>query len=253
MNIDIEIIKKIAKEAGDKILEIYDKDFSIEYKNDASPLTEADLASNDVIIKGLSENYSDIPVLSEESKNISYEDRKDWNPFWLIDPLDGTKEFIKKNGEFTVNIALIENGTPTIGAVYVPVKDTMYYSDGEKSFKQVGTEEPVQIKLKEKGSKCVVVASRSHLNEETEKFIEDLKKDYDEIDMISSGSSIKLCLVAEGSADVYPRIALTSEWDTGAAHAVVKTAGGRVIQFGTNKELEYNKEDILNPFFVVCR
>ncbi|MGM5485308.1 MAG: 3'(2'),5'-bisphosphate nucleotidase CysQ [Nanobdellota archaeon] len=238
----IEDIKDIARKAGEKTLEIYNKDFETEYKDDKSPLTEADLASNEVIVDGL-KKISDHPILSEETKEVDHEERKGWDKFWLIDPLDGTKEFIKRNGEFTVNIALIEDGEPTFGVVYVPVKDQMYYSYNGKSYLD-GEELPFG---KERDN-FVVVASRSHFNDETKEYIEKITSDYE---LISRGSSLKLCAVAEGSADIYPRLGPTMEWDTAAAHAVVRGAGREVYDVSTNKPLKYNKESLKNPFFVV--
>ncbi|MBW2998575.1 3'(2'),5'-bisphosphate nucleotidase CysQ [Candidatus Woesearchaeota archaeon] len=252
MKIDINIIKEIALEAGKEVMKIYQKDFKVEYKNDASPLTEADLAANDIIVRALQANYPSIPILSEETKHAPYEERKSWDKFWLVDPIDGTKGFVMKNGEFTINIALIENGTPTVGAVYIPVSKILYYSDGESSFKQIGEAEPFKITVREiPKDKITVVGSKNHMNKETEDFVSKLSQEFGEAEFVSTGSSIKLCWVADGTADFYPRLGPTCEWDTGAAHAVVKGAGGKVLQFGTDKELVYNKENLLNPFFIV--
>ncbi|MBW3020077.1 3'(2'),5'-bisphosphate nucleotidase CysQ [Candidatus Woesearchaeota archaeon] len=249
---DIELIKNIAREAGEEVMRIYKKDFKVEYKNDASPLTEADIAANDIIVRFLKVNFPNIPILSEETKNASYEERKNWNKFWLIDPIDGTKGFVMKNGEFTINIALIENKAPKIGVVYIPVTKVMYYCDGEESFKQIDGDTPIKISVRKiPEDKIVVVGSKNHMNKETEDYVSELSQRYGEAEFISTGSSIKLCLVAEGKADFYPRLGPTREWDTGAAHAVVKGAGGKVLQFGKEEELEYNKEDLLNPDFIV--
>lgn len=249
MEVDVKKIISIAKEAGREILKIYNKDFSVEYKKDESPLTEADMASHNIIVKRLKEEYPEIPVLSEESEKIPFADRKNWNKFWLIDPLDGTKEFVKKKGEFTVNIALIEKGKPVLGVVYVPVKNLVYFSDGTESFKEIGEEKPEKLPSEEnQTNKLKIIASKSHFNEETKKYIESLGKDYE---LVSVGSSLKLCLVAEGKADIYPRLGTTMEWDTAAAHAVVNGAGKKVYRFGSNEELEYNKGNLKNPWFVV--
>jgi 3'(2'), 5'-bisphosphate nucleotidase len=253
--INIETLLDIAHQAGDAIMEIYNRDFTVEYKDDKSPLTDADKKSNTVILEGLKKYYPDIPFISEENKLVSYEERKNWNRFWLIDPIDGTKEFIKQNGEFTVNIALIEDGVPVIGIVGVPAQDKTYYGvKGEGSFKVESLKSKVQISNSTHysiKSKVIVVASRSHLSEETLQFVERLKAEGKEVDFLSSGSSLKFCLVAEGAADVYPRFGPTMEWDTGAAHAVALYAGKNVINTETGKPLAYNKENLLNPYFIV--
>lgn len=252
--IEIETLLDIAVKAGDAIMEIYARDFAVVIKEDKSPLTEADKKSNAVILEGLKEHYPDIPFISEETKQTAYAERKEWTRFWLIDPIDGTKEFIKKNGEFTVNIALIENGVPVIGVVHVPAQSKTYYGvKGEGSFVFTNHQSPItnhQPHYSVK-SKVVVVASRSHLSEETLQFVEELKAGGKEVDFLSSGSSLKFCLVAEGAADVYPRFGPTMEWDTGAAHAVALYAGKNVINFETKQPLVYNKENLLNPFFIV--
>lgn len=252
-----------AVQAGKAIMEIYKKDFSVEYKDDKSPLTEADRISNAIICENLKDTY---PIISEENKLIDYAERKDWDTCWLIDPIDGTKEFIKKNGEFTVNIALIENGTPILGVVYLPAKNILYFASEELgSFKYELKEHHTLPDLETLMStshklagenlpeKFTIVASRSHMSPETEKFIEECEQKYGAVELISTGSSIKLCLVAEGSAHVYPRIAPTMEWDTAAAHAVAKFAGCRVLDFEKQTELVYNKENLLNPYFIVKR
>jgi len=244
--IDLKDIEKIALDAGNTIMEIYDRDFSIEYKDDKSPLTEADLASNDVIMQGL-EKYG-IPIMSEEGKTIAYDDRKGWEYYWCIDPIDGTKEFIKKNGEFTVNIALIHNDTPILGVVYAPALGDMYAAKkGSGAFKN-REKLPLQSNPDLK-AKMSVVASKSHLSEETQAFIDAL--DTKEIEQVSKGSSLKLCMVAEGEADIYPRLAPTMEWDTAAADAVVRESGKMTYQFENNTPVVYNKVDLLNPWFVV--
>ena len=259
-NLGIALLAAI--EGGKQILDIYNQDFSVYTKEDNSPLTEADRRAHEVIKDILQPTH--IPLLSEEGKMILYEDRKNWNEFWLVDPLDGTKEFIKKNGEFTVNIALVQNGTPVLGVVYVPVTRMLYWGYETGSYvTEVDNDGIVDINfLQNKASKLplfsatnnyTVVASRSHNTPETEKFIEEKRKQYGEVNLISAGSSIKLCLVAEGKANVYPRLAPTMEWDTAAGHAVAKFAGCEVYNFNTDTELRYNKENLLNPWFVVER
>ncbi len=247
--INVQDIVRIAKEAGKEILKIYNKNFSVDYKDDKSPLTEADKASHTVIEKELSTLYPTIQVLSEEGKDIAYEERKNWHIFWLVDPLDGTKEFISKNGEFTVNIALIEDGKPILGVVYAPVKEITYYADENGSFKQEKENPPKKLEpIKTEGSTLRVVASRSHFTDETKKYIENLGKKYE---LVSVGSSLKICLVAEGKADIYPRLGSTMEWDTAAAHAIISGVKKKIVDYYTKKELMYNKEDLLNQWFVV--
>lgn len=247
-SVEINDIQKIALEAAKAIMEIYVKDFSIEYKDDKSPLTEADVKSNEIICNRLQELYPNIPILSEENKTAPYEERKAWEYFWLIDPIDGTKEFIKKNGEFTINIALIQNDTPVLGVVYAPVLDEMYSAKkGSGAFKN-GQKLPLIINNNPEKS-LSVVASKSHLSEETQTFIDALNTE--KIEQVSKGSSLKLVMVAEGVADIYPRLAPTMEWDTGAADAIVREAGKMTYQFENNKPMVYNKENLLNPWFVV--
>jgi len=227
-------------------------------------LTNADKAAHNVIAKAL--DSTNIPVLSEEGKSIPYETRKNWEYMWIVDPLDGTKEFIKHNDEFTVNIALVHNGRPIMGVVYCPPLKWMYFAaeNGKGSWKSIVDsyesidveqvmKQAVQIPVINKNRKFTVVASRSHMSPETAEFIDDLKVEHGDIKLISKGSSLKLCEVAEGSADIYPRFAPTSEWDTAAAHAIVSISGGEVINALTNKPVVYNKEDILNPWFIVRR
>jgi 3'(2'), 5'-bisphosphate nucleotidase len=246
--IELNDIEAIALEAGHAIMEIYNRDFSIEYKDDKSPLTEADLASNEVIIKAL-EKYN-LPIMSEEGKEIPYEERKDWEYYWCIDPIDGTKEFIKKNGEFTVNIALIHNKTPILGVVYAPsLKDMYKAKKGEGAFKN---NQKLPLKVNDSPEKSLkVVASKSHLSEETQAFIDVLANSTESIKQVSKGSSLKLVMVAEGSADIYPRLAPTMEWDTAAADAIVRESGKMTYQFANKEAVIYNKVDLLNPWFVV--
>ncbi|MRX27162.1 3'(2'),5'-bisphosphate nucleotidase CysQ [Kangiella sp. HZ709] len=241
----------ISKSAGKEILNIYQQDFSVETKSDSSPLTEADLASHKLICSKLKSLTPDIPIISEESCDIEWEVRSKWNKYWLIDPLDGTKEFIKKNGEFTVNIALISDGVPILGVVYAPVLETCYYGAQEMgSWKQQSNDEcfSIQVKKNFTGTVLKVMGSRSHQSQEFKSYIQQLEP----YELASMGSSLKLCLIAEGKADIYPRLGPTSEWDTAAAHAVVKYAGGECLNYETNKELMYNqKESLLNPYFIV--
>lgn len=241
----INILLDIAKKAGNKILEIYEQDFEINLKEDNSPLTTADKAANEIIAKELNKNFPNIPIISEEIKNQDYEARKEWGEFFLVDPLDGTKEFIKKNGEFTVNIAYCKNNKVKAGVVHIPVANVYYYSNGTNSYKKV-KEDTFEIKCQPEHNPLRVVASKSHFSDETKNYIEKLNKKYE---LVSIGSSIKICLVAEGTADIYPRLGPTMEWDTAAAHAIIKTAGGNILGLN-NKELEYNKEDLLNPYFI---
>ena len=243
-------IVHIAKEAGNAIMEIYKKDFTIEYKDDKSPLTAADLKSNEIICNALATLYPRIPILSEENKEVPYVDRKDWNYFWLIDPIDGTKEFIKKTGEFTVNIALIYKDKPVLGVVYAPVLEDMYYAKEDMGAYKNDARLPIKKNVKQ-DKELNVVASISHLSEETQTFIDQLASSTEKLNLVSKGSSLKLCMVAEGTADIYPRLAPTMEWDTGAAHAIVLESGKQVVQYENNNPLVYNKENLLNPWFVV--
>ena len=245
----------ISKLAGKAIMEVYKKnEFEKQIKADQSPVTEADFAAHRIIISELKKCFPDIPAFSEESEDISYEDRKDWKEYFLIDPLDGTKEFIKRNGEFTVNIALIKNNSPVLGVVYAPEKDLLYYNtDSNHAYKdENGIKHELPIKQGDKDS-FVMVASRSHMNKETKDFLEELQCKFENVELVNMGSSLKLCLVAEGVADSYPRLGPTSEWDTAAAHAIVKASGGEVLQYGTDRPLVYNKENVLNPNFEVTR
>ncbi len=268
----IKILQQIAQTAGKAIVEVYNNQpFQVESKSDGSPLTIADKAANDVIVKGLRENFPNIPILSEEGKSIAYHERKHWDKFFLVDPLDGTKEFIKRNGEFTVNIALIENGSPIAGVVYAPVLEMMYAcSHGEglevrklgglvEETNELGQEhkhhnqklEPITPTPQHPNTPFKIVASRSHVSDETEEFIEKMREKHGDVELVSMGSSLKICLVAEGKADVYPRLGPTMEWDTAAAHAIALAAGCEVLEFDSNKPLIYNKENLLNPWFVV--
>ncbi len=247
-DIELEKIVAIAKEAGDAIMEIYKKDFAVEYKEDDSPLTEADTKANEIICSKLEKLYQNIPIMSEENKQTEYEVRKNWEYYWCIDPIDGTKEFIKKNGEFTVNIALIHKNTPVLGVVYAPAIDEMYKAKKGNGAYKNNQKLPLKTNPNPE-KKLTVVASKSHLSQETQEFID--KLDTKEIEQISRGSSLKLCMVAEGIADIYPRLAPTMEWDTAAADAIVRESGKMTYTKEEKKPMVYNKENLLNPWFVV--
>lgn len=242
-------IVAIAIEAGHAIMRVYaNPDNTVTTKVDASPLTQADLAADKVISAGLNKLALGWPLLSEEAAQIAYADRQFWQRFWLIDPLDGTKEFVKRNGEFTVNIALIEDGVPVLGVVYAPVLDVCYYAAlGVGAFVQRdGEVKAISVRHHVTGQPIKVVASRSHADERTTALL----KQFGTYECMSMGSSLKLCLVAEGSAHFYPRLGPTMEWDTAAAHALVKQAGG-VVCDRNGQELHYNKNDLHNPEFLV--
>ena len=234
--------------AADRIMEVYATDFTVEKKEDRSPLTIADIASHETICTQLSEIVPEYPILSEESANIPFSERKSWDRYWLIDPLDGTKEFIKKNGEFTVNIALIEQHKPILGVVHVPVTGITYFATaGQGAYKQCPGEQAIPIKVKASTTNNITIAgSRSHGNERQQNFIKKLGK----VKVIAIGSSLKFCLVAEGEVDIYPRFGPTSEWDTAAAQCIVEEAGGLVVDVSFNL-LQYNtKDSLLNPEFL---
>lgn len=240
---------QIAIQAGRKILEIYEAGFSVEHKSDKTPLTEADTAAHETIEQGLSHLTPDVPVLSEESTDIPYAQRASWHRYWLVDPLDGTREFIKRSGEFTVNIALIDNGEPVLGVIYAPVLGVYYYAcRGHGAFKREAMNDPIQIHARPwRGGKVVVAGSRSPRGEHLEAFLANLG----EYEILSLGSALKSCLVAEGKADIYPRLGPTSEWDTAAAQCIVEEAGGHITDTSM-KPLRYNtKESLLNPHFFV--
>jgi len=252
-------VVSISREAGEAILGVYNRasGFEIDAKADDSPVTEADLAAHAILHPALAKMLPGVPVLSEESKLPPYSERGQWNTYWIIDPLDGTKEFIKRNGEFTVNVALIENGVPVLGVVYVPVMDITYSGlHGVGAWKiENGVETPIKVRTiadrKATGKPIEVVASRSHGADAVDAMLAKVTDTLGPVETKNMGSSLKLCLVAEGQADIYPRLALTSEWDTAAAQAVVEAAGGKVMDIDFNV-LRYNtKEDILNPYFYV--
>jgi 3'(2'), 5'-bisphosphate nucleotidase len=244
----VQQLVALARSAGDAILEVYGQDFPVELKADESPLTEADLASHRMICDGLAELEPDTPVLSEESAGVPFAVRSGWRRYFLVDPLDGTREFVKRNGEFTVNIALIEDHLPVLGVVHVPVTGVTYFgAAGLGAFKQ-GDAAPEAIRVRRPAADpVVVVGSRSHANPD----LQDRLALLGAHELVSMGSSLKFCLVAEGAADFYPRLGPTSEWDTAAAQAVVEAAGGRVVKLD-GQDLRYNtKADILNPAFLV--
>ena len=250
-----------ALQAGKAILEIYhSSEFNVEIKDDNSPLTKADKASHNIIMSYL--ESTGIPVLSEEGKAIAYEERKEWNQLWIVDPIDGTKEFIKRNGEFTVNIALIENQCPLIGVIFVPVKGELYFSSKEMgAFKVAVDLEDYDLgALLAKASKLppqredntfTIVASRSHMSTETQDYLNQMRDLHGEVNLISKGSSLKLCMVAEGTANCYPRFAPTMEWDTAAGQAICEHAGFQVIDWGTKENMLYNRRELLNNWFLV--
>jgi len=261
-----------AIEAGREILDVYNTVFEVEQKSDNSPLTIADKRSHSIISNHL--GSFDLPILSEEGRDIAYSERKAWDRFWLVDPLDGTKEFIKRNGEFTVNIAFIEKCQPVLGVILVPVTGVLYSgAKGMGSYRladtrtlQISSKTGGQLSLVDiikaseklpvdrlKPSVYTIVGSRSHQTPELHDYIEEKRTEVGNVDFISCGSSIKLCAVAEGRADIYPRLGPTMEWDTGAGHAIAECAGARVLDYRTQQPLRYNKENLLNPWFVVDR
>ena len=248
MNKMIDNLIDISRLAGKEILDVYDGSINVTLKDDLSPLTDADRKSNHIITKKLISLYPDIPILSEEGEDVSFSKRKSWKTFWLIDPLDGTIEFIKRNGEFTVNIALIKNHYPVFGSVYAPcMKELFWAYEGLGAWKETNKTKQYKIKILNNSTKKRIVISRSHPNKKVLDFI----SKYDEYELIRMGSSLKLCCIADGKADIYPRLGPTSEWDIGAAQCIVEKAGGSVLEYDTEARLRYNKENILNPFFIV--
>ncbi|WP_411893961.1 3'(2'),5'-bisphosphate nucleotidase CysQ [Winogradskyella sp. A2] len=260
---NLHIAIEASLNAGKAIMDVYDSIIEVEYKDDKSPLTEADKRANDIIISFL--KPTEIPIISEENKQIEYAERKNWDKCWIVDPVDGTKEFIKRNGEFTVNIALVKDGVPELGVIYVPALRTIYFADvKEKSaFKSsISTHDTSikevlkiskPIKPKKQSSSVEVVGSRSHMSQETLDFVEKIKSTGKEVEIVSKGSSLKFCIVAEGKADIYPRFAPTMEWDTAAGQAICNAVGLDVISKKTDKPLMYNKENLLNPWFIVSK
>jgi 3'(2'), 5'-bisphosphate nucleotidase len=260
---NLEIAIKASLLAGEEIMGVYDSTIEVEFKDDKSPLTQADKNANEVINSYL--KPTEIPIISEENKQIKYSLRRNWDKCWIVDPVDGTKEFIKRNGEFTVNIALVENQKPVLGVIYVPAIKTIYFTNvsTQKAYKSklVSHNSSIQevfanavgLKPKNSGNIVEVVGSRSHMSKETLDFMESLRKEGKQVEVVSKGSSLKFCLVAEGNADIYPRFAPTMEWDTAAGQAICNAVGIQVISQETNKSLLYNKENLLNPWFLVSK
>ncbi|MDY0117686.1 MAG: 3'(2'),5'-bisphosphate nucleotidase CysQ [Sulfurimonadaceae bacterium] len=265
--IDIKDICDVALEAGEAVMEIYKEDFLVEFKEDNSPLTQADIKANEIICSFLEKHYAHIPIISEENQEVPYEVRKNWEYFWCIDPIDGTKEFVKKNGEFTVNIALIHKDTPVLGVVFAPALGKLYYAKkGEGAFGAILNdkflilnEERLPIVVNNKDA-MVVMASNSHLSEKTKEFINNLTFKIQNSKLIRMGSSLKLCMIATDEANIYPRLSPTMEWDTAAADAIVRESGKMTYQYHSNFDTQnpssetpliYNKENLLNPWFVV--
>ena len=260
----VEIAVSASIKAGEEILKIYNKDFNVEYKDDKSPLTEADLVSNTIINQHLLTTH--IPIISEENKQLPFSTRKEWTSCWIVDPIDGTKEFIKKNDEFTVNIALVERGICKLGVIYVPVTKELYYTNSDKTkayktiinnnknFESVLFKEKDRINPRERNNSIIkVVGSRSHMNDDTLNYVEGLKNKFSEVEIVSKGSSLKFCLVAEGRADVYPRFAPTMEWDTAAGQAICEAVGLKVLDQTTQNEMVYNRKNLLNNYFLVAK
>lgn len=262
--------------AGGAIMDVYRTDFAVDYKQDKSPLTLADRRAHDIITKELAP--LGIPIMSEEGKDIPYAERKTWETLWIVDPLDGTKEFIKKNDEFTVNIALVHDRAPVFGVIFVPVKKTLYFGSataGSYLLEDTEVQERLYVPPDAPGnlpsldavmsgsrrlpavipgrSPYVIVGSRSHLTPEVEAFVEEKKKHFQHVEFVSAGSSLKFCLVAEGRAAIYPRLGPTMEWDTAAGQAISENSGAQVLEYETNTPLTYNKENLLNPWYLVQR
>lgn len=260
----LEVAIMASLKAGEAIMEIYDTVFEVEYKDDKSPLTEADKKANEIINSFLKPTGT--PIISEENKQIDYELRKTWDQCWIVDPVDGTKEFVKRNGEFTVNIAYIKNQKPVLGVIYVPVEKVIYFADVNKELAFKATlnkhnssleeviKQSVTLKPKINIEKLIqVVGSRSHMNQETLTFVQNLKDNGKDVEIVSKGSSLKFCLVADGKADMYPRFAPTMEWDTAAGQAICNAVNIDVISKETDAQLLYNKENLLNPWFLVSK
>jgi len=250
----LEGLKQICQQAGDAIMQVYSRDdFGIQRKGDDSPLTEADLAAQRIIDQGLKALTPEIPQLSEESGEEAFQQRRQWQRFWCIDPLDGTKEFINRNDEFTVNIALIEDGQPRFGIIHMPVTGTTYWgSPDQGAWKQERDAVAQPIRCQQLGDTLTLIASRRHGQEKTEALLAGLKDQFRDIAEVNIGSSLKMCLIAEGKADLYPRLHPTSEWDTAAAQAIVEGAGGRLLHAHSLQPLRYNQRDsLINPWFLV--
>jgi 3'(2'), 5'-bisphosphate nucleotidase len=278
MHWNIYLLKAIqaSLSAGRAILEVYHSDFSVEYKTDSSPLTLADKRSHDVIVGHLSEY--DIPILSEEGKNIPYAERRTWDRLWIVDPLDGTKEFVKRNGEFTVNVALVVDHRPVLGVIFVPDKNALFFAARECGAYKLETNRAPQVLASNQSHKkpedflneiiaqsnrlpanhaplpvYTIVGSRSHQTPELQAYVDEKRREFGEIEFIAAGSSQKFCVVAEGRADIYPRLGPTMEWDTAAGQAIAESAGAAVVRNDNHEPLTYNKQDLYNPYFIVER
>lgn len=262
MNQNLSTAIKASLEAGAEIMKVYETPFQVNQKEDKSPVTLADTKANNIIMRFL--ETTKFPIISEENKQIPYEDRKHWTAYWLVDPLDGTKEFVSRNDEFTVNIALIENGVPTLGVIYVPVLKTLYFTgaNAASAYKITLTNHATSVAAifgtaseiypdTSHSSEVKILGSRSHLSAETEAFISEEKKK-NKVQFIAKGSSLKFCLLAEGFAHVYPRFSPTMEWDTAAGHAICKAVGIEVLDITTHKPVAYNKKSLVNNSFI-CR
>lgn len=262
----LPVMIKSAVSAGIAALEVYNQDFSVTEKSDQSPLTLADTRSHEIVSQALAS--TGIPVLSEEGKDIAYKDRKDWAYLWIVDPLDGTKEFVKRNGEFTINIALVEKNIAVMGVIYVPVLSLLYFGVFNRGAHRVKVEAPEAVKTDADVDRLIdtavllktavdetrtykIVGSRSHLTPEVEAFVEEKKRSHGDVEFVSAGSSLKFCQIAEGNADIYPRLGPTMEWDTAAGQVIAETAGARVYRHDTGEPLRYNKESLKNPWFIV--
>ena len=254
----LELAIKASLKAGEVIMNIYNsKNFVVELKGDNSPLTNADKAAHKIIKSYLK---NDLPLLSEEGSNIPFEKRKNWKRFWMVDPIDGTKEFIKRNGEFTVNIALIDNQKPILGVVFAPALKELYFAQkGFGSYKAKGVfcfndilnTEIIDLSKAEYPKKYSIVVSKSHMNDKTQKFVDKKEEEYGSISIVSFGSSLKICKVADGSAHSYPRFGPTMKWDIAAAHCIALYANNKVFQDDGFSEITYNKKNLLNPYFLV--
>ena len=268
----LSIAIKAALAAGRVILEVYSSDFSVEHKSDDSPLTLADKNAHRVIVNHL--QTSEFPILSEEGRSVPYAERKSWQTLWIVDPLDGTKEFVKRNGEFTVNIALVQEDRPVLGVILIPVKAMLYFATPNRGAHKLAVDPgdtpvtdtgqgPAIAKILSKSHRLpadsdperpyTIIGSRSHSTPELAQFVADQRRQHDRVEFISAGSSLKFCLLAEGRADVYPRLAPTMEWDTAAGQAIAENAGARVLVYDTGEPLRYNRENLLNPWFIVSR
>lgn len=258
---NLELAIQAAYKAGIEIIDVYSSSFQVELKSDKTPLTEADKRAHRVIVEEL--KNTEFPVLSEEGRDIPYQERKNWSRFWMVDPLDGTKEFVKRNGEFTVNIALIENEEPVMGVIYIPVTQTLYFGlknrgaykidkfNGSVGDVEDWMAEGRTLPISEGKRPFTAVGSRSHPSQETTEFLNELTKKHGQLNLVSMGSSLKICLVAEGAADIYPRFAPTMEWDTAAGHGIALAAGKDIMDHSTGERMKYNKENLLNNWFIV--